>query len=212
MENIKLQASSRQLNQPKPAETVPAELYGPGVDNRHLLINEVVLGSLLVKINKATMIDLVIDNESPVPVLIRDIQRESVKDKIVHIDFFQPDLSKKVKVEIDVRPIGKSLAINNLGAALVKNMQTIQVECLPGDIVPFVEVDLSCLNKVDDVVRVIDISLPAGITAVSQPRAVVFSLAASRRGRMAQADLAAAPTAGDASAKSEESTKIKSKK
>lgn len=182
MNNIKLQAFTRD-QKPAVKAVVLAELYGPGVANQHLVLDLAEVDKLLTKINSATPIDLAINDQAAVPVLIREIQREPLKNGLVHLDFFQIDPKQRVSVAIDLEPVGKSLAITNLGATLVKNMRTLKISCLPQDLITKIEVDLAPLATVSDVIRVADLVLPDNITVKNHPREAVFSLMASRKGR-----------------------------
>ncbi len=180
MEKIKLNAVTRD----KPSagqEQVAAELYGAGVANQHLFLSETELDKFLAKVNQAALIDLTIDGQAAVPVLIREIQREPLKNKILHVDFMQINPDRPVVVDIDLVPVGKSQAISNLGATLIKNTRTITIECLPQNLITKIEVDLSKLAEIGDVIRVEDLNLPAGVTVKNQPREAVFSLAAPRK-------------------------------
>ncbi len=180
MEKIKLNAVTRD-KQNAGQEQVAAELYGAGIANQHLFLDETELGKVLAKVNQAALIDLTIDGQAAVPVLIREIQREPLKNKILHVDFMQINPERRVVVNIDLVPVGKSPAISNLGATLIKNTQMLTIECLPQDLISKVEVDLSKLAAMDDVIRVENLILPAGITVKSGPRDPVFSLAAPRK-------------------------------
>lgn len=211
MENIKLNAYPRDAKL-EAKSVVKAELYGPGVANQHLLLDGGELDKLLTKANRATLIDLVIDGKVA-PVLIREIQREPLKGNVVHIDFLQIDQNKKIIVDVDLDPVGKSIAISNLGATLVKNKPSLRVECMPKDLVSKLEVDLSKLEKVSDVIRVQDLILTQGLTAKNHPREAVFSLSASRKGRVNKGEEGAtAPTAPVTPAKEAAPAKKEDKK
>ena len=195
-----------------------AELYGPSADNQHLAIIASELTKILTHVRPATIIDLSIDGQKAFPVLIREIQRDPVKGGLVHIDLLKLDMSRKVIVNIDLVPTGKSAAITNQGAALVKNLTSLKVECLPENLVNAIEVDLSKLATASATIRVEDLILPEGMKVKNSPRDVVFSLAASRKGRAAGADspagepAAAAPAAGKAAPEKKEDKKADKKK
>jgi large subunit ribosomal protein L25 len=208
MSDFKLQAVARTAK-PEGQSYIPAELYGPGATNEHLKVEAKEFAKLLSAANKATLIDLVYGDKT-IPVLLREIQREPMKNAPIHIDLLQVDPNRSVVVEADVEPVGKSFAISNLGAALVKNLRSLKIECLPAAITPTVKADISKLKKVDDVIRVDDIVFAEGVKVKNSPRDVVFSLAASRKARseaganVEGAPAAATPAAAKAPAKKEE--------
>jgi large subunit ribosomal protein L25 len=187
MKKITLKAGSRDG---QTAKMVKVELYGPGVANQHLAVAEAELNKAIDEARGATLIDLVVDGGAPIPVLVREIQRSPLKENIVHVDLLAVDMNKPVLVAVELTPIGVSKAVTQLGATLVKNLQTLKAQCLPGDMVSEIKADISKMDTADDVVRVEDLTLPAGLTVKNNLREVVFSLSASRKGR-SEAEIAA---------------------
>ena len=210
MKKITLKAGSRDTLVPG-KKMIKVELYGFGVANQHLAVEEVELNRAINEARGATLIDLTVDGDKKIPVLVKEIQRNPLKGNLVHVDFLAVNEDKKVLVALELTPVGVSRAITQLGAALVKNLQTLKVECLPKDMVSGIEVDISGLNTAKDVVRVQDLTLPDGFTVKNSPRDVVFSLAASRKGRSEASSGGEAPAAAAASkeapAKKEEKKK-----
>jgi large subunit ribosomal protein L25 len=187
MKKITLKAGSRDG---QTAKMVKVELYGPGVANQHLAVAEAELNKAIDEARGATLIDLVVDGGAPIPVLVREIQRSPLKENIVHVDLLAVDMNKPVLVAVELTPVGISKAVTQLGATLVKNLQTLKAECLPGDMVSEIKADISKMDTADDVVRVEDLTMPAGLTVKNSLREVVFSLSASRKGR-SEAEIAA---------------------
>ncbi len=182
MKKITLKAGSRDA-QATGKKMINVELYGPGVANQHLAIEEAELNKAISEAGGAAIVDLTVDEATTIPVLFREIQRNPLKENIVHVDLLAVDMTQPVLVAVELVPTGSSRAVNQLGATLVKNLQTLKVECLPGDMVSEIKVDISKMETAKDVVRVEDLNFPAGLTVKNSPREVVFSLAASRKGR-----------------------------
>jgi large subunit ribosomal protein L25 len=68
---------------------IPAILYGPGIENLNLEIDEKEIEKILREKNENSPIVLKIDDKE-YQVLIKEIQREPIKGKIIHIDFYKP--------------------------------------------------------------------------------------------------------------------------
>jgi large subunit ribosomal protein L25 len=66
---------------------IPVVLYGPGIENLNLEIEEKELEKILRE--KNSPIVLKVENRE-YQVLIKEIQREPIKGKIIHIDFYKP--------------------------------------------------------------------------------------------------------------------------
>src|SRR3989344_2399249 len=135
--------------------------------------------------------DLSIDKKEPVKVLIHDIQYHPVRGDVVHIDFYQVNMKEKITPHIALEFIGEAPAVEQLSGTLVKNMDELEVECLPGDLVHAIEVDISVLNTFDDAILVKDIALPKGLEGQDDPEATVVFVEAPRSEAELEADLAA---------------------
>jgi large subunit ribosomal protein L25 len=68
---------------------IPAILYGPGIENLNLEIDEKEIEKILREKNENSPIVLKIEDKE-YQVLIKEIQREPIKGKIIHIDFYKP--------------------------------------------------------------------------------------------------------------------------
>lgn len=142
---------------------VPGVVYGPGRDATSVVTGSVELEKLYNSAGESTLIDFSIEGESPVKVLIQDVQVDPVKGNITHVDFRQIKMDEEMTAEIELNFVGEAPAVKALGGTLVKSEDTLEIVCLPKDLVSSVDVDLSVLATFDDAIYVKDIALPAGI-------------------------------------------------
>lgn len=175
-------------------QLIPAELYGPETENKHLLIDSTDLEKIFTDGGKAVIIDLDI-NGGVFQVVIKDIQRDPIKSRAIHADLYQIKEDQKIVVEVGLNPVGKSPAITNMGATLVKNMDTLKIECLPKDLVKHIDVDLAQLDNLKAVIRVENLAMPNGIVAKTNGRAAIFSVMASRKSKSTKSVEPAKPAA-----------------
>lgn len=153
---------------------VPAVLYSrrgePVVlqaNNRELLrVLARAGGSRLVKLNIAG------GKEAPMA-LVREVQREPIKGSVLHVDFFGVSMTEAIKVEIPIRYDGVSPAVTRNEGVLIHAMDSIEIECLPGDLIDAVAIDVSILDKVGDVIRVSDLRVPAAVKLLADSEATV---------------------------------------
>ncbi|MFA4942510.1 MAG: 50S ribosomal protein L25 [Patescibacteria group bacterium] len=203
---IKLIAQARELKEKLAKDFIPAVLYGPGLANQNLKLRRVDLEKAVAAGGQSTLVDLEIDGGKSVQVLLKDLQFHPLKNTIRHVDLYQVDMKKKITTEIPLKFIGESKAVKELGGMLVKNMDAIEVECLPTDMISSLDIDISVLKEIHDSVKVGDLKLPASmhilndldtdiVTVVDQEVEVAAPVAA--------APVAAAPVAAPAEAKKE---------
>ncbi len=155
---------------------IPACIYGPGFDNMEIKVKMSDFQKAFEEAGESTLIDLKIDDQEPIKVIIKDAQRDALKDKIIHADFYKVDMNKEITTEIPLLFVGEAKAVKELGGVLVKNMDSIEVECLPGNLVEHIEVDLSSLETFDDHIKVKDLKLPEGIRVLEDEDSVVVSV------------------------------------
>ncbi|RLC38888.1 50S ribosomal protein L25 [Candidatus Falkowbacteria bacterium] len=159
---------------------VPAILYGPKTKNIKLKIKSLPLEKTYKKSGESTLIDLQVGEEKTIKVIIKDIQKNIINDKIEHVDFFEVDMNKKIEVEIPLEFIGEAPAVKELGGTFMKNLESIQVKCLPGDLIESIEVDTSSLKTYEDDINVRDLGIPDNFEIITQSTAQVANVLAPR--------------------------------
>ncbi|NCD00590.1 50S ribosomal protein L25 [bacterium] len=172
---MKLKASIRKKEDKLDNKQVPAVLYGPGVENKILTLNNVELEKAYEEAGESNLIDLEIDGGETVKVIIKDVQKHFVKGTIIHVDFYQVDMNKKITAEIPLNFINTAKAEKEQGALIMKNLDSVEVECLPTALVNNIDIDLSVLESIGDSVNVSDIKVPEGMEIMNDETEVVVS-------------------------------------
>ena len=210
----KLSAQLREKNEKLEADFIPGVIYGKGVENKNLKIKKVEFEKAFAKAGESNLIDLDFGSGA-VKVLVKDIQREVLKGTFSHIDFYQVNMKEKITTEIPLHFIGEAKAIKELGGVLIKDIDHLEVECLPGDLVDHIDVDISVLNTFEDGIRINDLNLPKGIVPTSHTNDMVAAVKEPKveeeptPAAAETAPAAAAPAAGE---KKEEGKKPEAKK
>jgi large subunit ribosomal protein L25 len=140
----------------KPSEILqdkklPAVMYGPGSDNISMVLNYEEFRKLIPQVRYHQVIQLEYKKKK-YPVLVKDFQKDLLKDTYTHIDFYSIDPKQKVIVPVPVEFEGDSPAIK-VGALLTVTTSYIKVEALPGDIPAKIIADISILELDGDKIR-----------------------------------------------------------
>ncbi len=177
-------APSRRLRR---EDQIPAVVYGQGmtpisihVDRRDL--RQAVSGSAGMN----TVLDLRVDGTS-YPTIIKEIQRHPVRRTISHIDFLQVNLNEEITVSIPVRLEGEAKAVLSAGGIVDPAVDTLDVVTTPNSIPDEILIDVSGMD-VGDVIRVADITLPAGVSTLADPEMALVSTLVSRSAAAARED------------------------
>jgi large subunit ribosomal protein L25 len=185
MENITLEATPRAAGRHsnrelRDAGRVPGVVYGKSHEALAVSMDRKLLGIALHKAGGRT-IEMTLPGEASLHVLAREIQRHPTKHSILHIDFLSVSMTEKVRLNVSVAAEGEAPAVaNNADLVLVRSLDSVEIECLPGDIPEHLMVDLSPLKGVHDEVLVKDLRVPAGVKVLTDGEQVLFAITPSR--------------------------------
>jgi large subunit ribosomal protein L25 len=169
MEQYELTAAPRQVigKQVKAlrrAGQVPAILYGRNVEPMALQLEARSLNRVLSHVGQSRLIKLNVQGQpEPHMALARAIHREPITGSLYHVDFMAVSMTEKIKVQVQVILVGESPAVQRGEGVLVHALNSVEIQCLPGDLMDAIRVDVSTLDKVDAQVTVKDLKVSEGI-------------------------------------------------
>jgi large subunit ribosomal protein L25 len=109
-------------------------------------------------------------------VLARDIQRDSISGALLHADLYEVDMSETVQVEVPLAMIGEPALVVTGQAVLVPILNSVEIECLPSDIVQSFQVDVSSMVNMEDAVYVRDLVVPDSIEMLTSDDEMIVRL------------------------------------
>ena len=186
MEQIELKANGRDILGKgvrflRRQEITPVHLFGHGLESLALQCETAKLARSLTLGGETRLISLSVNDEkSPRPVLVREIQRNPITGKLLHVDFYQVRMQEKVEVEVPIVLVGKAPALGMKDNTMLQELNTLTVECLPAKIPGNLEVDISSLTEAGRAIRVKDITVDPDITVLTNPEQVVVIVTAAR--------------------------------
>lgn len=154
---------------------LPAVFYGPKENPVAIVLNKIDFVKILREAGESTVIGLQ-TSKGEIEVLVREVSYEAVRGEPIHVDFYVPEKGKTVEVSVPLVFSGVSLAIKDLGGMLVKVLHEIEIEALPKDLPHDIKVDISALVDLDSQILAQDITLPAGVTLITEPEEVVAAI------------------------------------
>jgi large subunit ribosomal protein L25 len=157
---------------------LPANIYGKKIKSQALSLALKEFSPVYKEVGETGLIDLLIEKEkTPHPVLVHNLQLHPVTDQPVHVDFHQVSLTEKVKAEIPIQLAGESPASEQKIGILVRLLDQLEVEALPTDFPEKIEVNVSSLEKVGDMIKVKDIAgALKKVTIVTDPKRLVVKI------------------------------------
>jgi large subunit ribosomal protein L25 len=179
MEEIALRAEPRkvigkQVRQLRREGLIPVTLYGRRVEPESLQVPTRDLDSVLAQAGMNRLVDLKVEGNNQIrKVLIREIQRDVVSRQLLHADLYAVIMDEKITTELPVVLVNESPAVKDGMGILVQELTVLNVQCLPGDLIPQVEVDLANLASVHDSFSISDLNLGEAIELLDGAEEVI---------------------------------------
>jgi len=187
LEQINLNARVRKTTGNSPARSlrregrIPAVLYGPktepillSIDSREFeqIAKKSTIGSVLL--------NLQIQNGDATsrPAMVKELQTHPVTHRFLHVDFYEIDMQRKIKVMVPVVVRGKAKGVEDGGLLQIVRRE-IEVLCLPTEIPEAFEVDVSDLD-IGDAIHLEDIQTVGNVEIVEETNVTVVTVLAPK--------------------------------
>lgn len=175
--DIRSQTGKRAAKDLRNQGEIPANVYKGGKEALSLKVaSKSMEEALHTTAGENVIITLEIsggDNVKDKTVLIKEIQREPIRNQMLHVDFNEISLTEVLKVDVPLVSHGESVGVKIDGGTLEHVMRELHVECLPTAIPEKIEVEVSAL-KIGDAVYVKDVVVPDGVKVLNDPELIVM--------------------------------------
>jgi large subunit ribosomal protein L25 len=196
MEKVVLKASRRdvigkQVRAIRRAGQLPAVMYGRHIENPiSIVLDTRDTTRALASVSSSSLVMIDLDGQE-IPALIREKQRDFIKNRLLHIDFLVVSLTETLTASVSIELTGVSLAVKDFNAVLVTGLDKVEVECLPTDLPERIVVDIVALVKVGDAIHVRDLVLAENIKVLSSPEEMIVIATAAKVEEVVEAVVAA---------------------
>lgn len=162
---------------------VPGILYGKNISNMLFEIGEMELSKELIKTGEHGIVNINIDGEEHMA-LIKEIQKDPVNRKFIHIDLEELTNDTVVTTDVPLLFVGEDMVRRN-GGILQKERNKIKVQCKGGSIPKSINVDVSGLSF-GDTYRLADIEFSNEISILDDKNTVIAAVADGNTDNIAQ--------------------------
>ena len=150
----------KQVGQLRRAGSIPAILYGSHVETPlPLKIDEKTLKQVIAKAGHNRLIKLTVDTGAARLVLTREVQRNSLTGRIVHVDFQEVSLTEKITTPVPLVLVGTSPAVTRGDGLLIHGIDSVEIRVLPTDLIPEIQVEVSGLESLNQSLFVKDLQV-----------------------------------------------------
>ena len=159
-------------------DKIPGVLYGHGMTPVSVTIERRDLRLAVAgTAGMNTLLSLQVDGKT-YPAIIKELQRHPVRRTVTHIDFQQVSLDEQITVSVPIVLEGEAKAVLNEGGLVDPSMNDLELTTTPDNIPDAIVIDITNMRP-GDVIRLSDITLPAGVTVTLDPETALVSVLGS---------------------------------
>ena len=175
---------------------LPAVIYGRHLEPIAISLEAHAAGLALGKLTSSSLVTIDLEGKE-YPALVRERQRNFIKGNLTHVDFLAVDLTEKIRATVRLEFVGVSGAVKDYNGVLVKNIEKLEVVCLPTDLPERIAVDISALAQIGNSIRVRDLAISDAIRILNDEDETI---AVASSAKEEAGDVAAVPGATEAAA------------
>jgi large subunit ribosomal protein L25 len=179
MEQVELKTQKREVLGKKVKSLrreglIPAVLYGHETESVPLQVEERELNRVLAQAGGHRLIALKVGRSRKRQMaLARDVQWDVISGKPLHVDFYAVVMTEKITTAVPLVLVGEAPAADRVGAMVLQGLDEVEIECLPGDLIEAIEVDLSGLEEIDQAIYVKDLPVPPTVEILTDTEETV---------------------------------------
>jgi large subunit ribosomal protein L25 len=159
---------------------LPGVVYGKGIKPFPIAMDTRESSRVMRKITSSTVVKLNIDGKTH-KALVRDLQYDALTGVLVHVDFQLVQDDEMVKTRVLIKLIGTCQAVTRFEAKLETDTTMLDVQALPDDLPPILEVDIAPLKRIGQAIHVRDLKLSKNLRILTGQDATLVVATNPRR-------------------------------
>ena len=184
MEKVVLKATQREALGKKAvalrrAGKLPAVMYGHGIKSTPIMLDAREATLSLSHLTSSSLVMVALDGKE-YPTLVREKQRDYIKNRLLHLDFQVISMTEKVTTKVGIELTGTAPAVKDFSAVIVTVLNELEVECMPQDLPARVVIDISGLTEVGAGIHLRDIVISDKVKILGDPGETIVVASATR--------------------------------
>ena len=180
MERVVIKATKRDVTGKKVSQLrregkMPGVIYGHHIEPIAIVMDAREVTRAMIGLTPSSIVTIDIDGEDHAA-LIRERQRDYLRNKFIHIDFQAVSRTEKIRARIETVLEGTAPAVKNYNGIVLHEKEYIEVEALPEHLPERFIVDISNLNRIGDMIRISDMSIADDVTVFDDVNDVIVSI------------------------------------
>lgn len=179
--------SCSELNQLRNSGRIPGVLYGMNKENELIHVDQSEIVQVLRHHGRNSILELNLDENGPSEkVIIAEVQKDNLKDRILHLDFKRINMNKQMFATVPVTLIGQADGVKQ-GGVLQFQTRELEIRCLPSQLPESIPLYISEL-QVGELLTVQDLDIPPGVEVQHELNEVIVSVTPPRLQPVAEED------------------------
>lgn len=166
-------ASGKQTKRLRADGVVPGVVFGKKAGSVPVQVEARALEALWREAGRTSIIQVSVDGGNPTSVVIKNIQRNPLTGRALHVDFFAPDLTHEMTSDVPLVFTGTAPGVEATGGFLLTSMDHLRIKALPAEMPHEFSIDVSPLVDLETTIKVSDIVAGASITILNDPDELV---------------------------------------
>jgi large subunit ribosomal protein L25 len=176
---VKRGVKGKQVGQLRRDGKLPGVIYGRHIESSLVILMDLRDASkALHGISSSSIVTIDVEG-TEYPSLVREKQRDYLRNVLLHVDFQAVSLTEKIRADVEVVVEGISPAVKDFNGMVVMNISTIEVEALPQNLPERIHLDISGMKRIGDAIHVKDIKISDEVTIHNNPEDIVIVITTS---------------------------------
>jgi large subunit ribosomal protein L25 len=155
------------------AGIVPGVLFGKKAGSIPVQLDAKVFEAIYREAGRTTIVKVSVAGGSPTNAVIKNVQRNPLTGRALHVDFFAPDMTSEMIADIQVVYTGTAPGVEASGGYLLTSLDRLRVRALPSDLPHEITVDVSPLVDLESAIHVRDLQVTGNVTVLTDPDEMV---------------------------------------
>jgi len=183
MEKVVLQATKRSTKRTARAlrreGLLPAVMYGHNIESTPISLDAHTASLKLFNLSSSAIINIDLEGHTHA-VLVRERQKNYVRNSLLHVDFQVVSLTEKIRTTVGLHLEGLSPAVKDFNGVVVMNLNEVEVESLPQYLPERILVDVTSLAQIGDSLHVRDLVVAKEVEILTDMDEVVVVITATK--------------------------------
>ena len=195
MERVVIKASKRDVTGKKVSQLrregkMPGVVYGHHIEPISIVMDAHDVTRAMIGLTPSSIVTLDIDGEDHAA-LIRERQRDYLRNKFIHIDFQAVSRTEKIRARIETVLEGTAPAVKNYNGIVLHEKEYIEVEALPEHLPEKFVIDINGMATIGDMIRISDMSISDDVTVFDDMNDVIVSISGVKEDNGEEAEASA---------------------